>query len=341
VSPDLNSSSSWIAGNPEPLLSAAAMKQLRIIAWDAGAPQRLLELDDIELLTELGLWTSRGLAREALLLAGSEDGLNQHFPEYRWKYEYHWGAMRKPDSLEGNDPLPVALARLLERIRTGASVLVMPPSSQAFEHRPFPEPRLIAALLNAFCHADYALGVSVQIKQEATHIMFVNSGGMPADVSPENILRRREAGRNTRLVQALTRLGLANQVETGMQRMYRELLGNGFQPPEYDIYRITRFKSVSSVGALWRAFACLSRKRSRKAALCPWKSCCCFTPPCSSPKLTKKPSLTFARWTCDQLWLSWTRWIASVATYSACSPARRQPGRCAAKCMIAFTMSDC
>jgi len=235
VSPDLNNPPAWIPGNPEPLLLASALKQLRIIAWDAGAPQRLLELDDIELLTELGLWKSNALARDALLLAGNEDGLNRYFPEYRWKYEYHWGAGRKPDSLEGNDPLPVALARLLERIRTGGSVLVMPPSSQAFEHRPYPELALMAALLNVFCHADYALGIPVQVRQEAARITFANPGGMPADVSPENILRRCDARRNPLLIQALTRLGLANQVETGMQRMVRALLGEGFQPPEYDL----------------------------------------------------------------------------------------------------------
>lgn len=235
MSPDLNGPPAWIPGNPELLLSAVALEHLRCIARDAGAPQRLLELDDIGLLRELGLLSSSGLARETLLLAGSEEGLNQYFPEYRWRYEYHWGAGRKPDCLEANDPLPITFARLIERIRTGASILVMPPSSQAFEHRPYPEPALIAALLNAFCHADYALGLPVQVRQEAARVEFVNPGSMPADISPDNILRRREARCNPLLIQALTRLGLANQAETGAQRMVRVLLGEGFQPPEYDL----------------------------------------------------------------------------------------------------------
>jgi ATP-dependent DNA helicase RecG len=235
MSPDLNNPLAWISGNPEPVLSVSALDHLRRMARDAGAPQRLLDPDDIELLRELGLLTSGGLAREALLLAGSEDGLNRYFPEYRWKYEYHWGAGRKPDCLEGNDPIPVALTRLLERMRSGASVLIMPPSSEAFEHRPYPELALMAALLNAFCHADYALGVPVQVRQEAARVEFVNPGSMPADISPDNVLRRRDARRNPLLIQALTRLGLANQAETGMQRMVRTLLGEGFQPPEYDL----------------------------------------------------------------------------------------------------------
>jgi len=225
----------YVPGDPEPLLSAVALEHLRRMARDAGAPQRLLELDDVGLLVELGLMTPGGLAREALLLAGSEDGLNRYFPEYRWKYEYHWGAGRKPDYLEGNDPIPAALTRLLERIRSGASVLIMPPSSEAFEHRPYPEPALQAALLNAFCHADYALDFPVQVRQEAARVTFVNPGRMPADISPENILRQRSAGRNPLLIQTLTRLGLANQMETGMQRIVRALLGEGFQPPEYDL----------------------------------------------------------------------------------------------------------
>lgn len=235
MSLDPTPSVDYVPGDPEPLLSAVALEHLRRMARDAGAPPRLLELDDVGLLVELGLMTSSGLGREALLLAGSEDGLNRYFPEYRWKYEYHWGAGRKPDSLEGNDPLPVALARLLERIRTGASILVMPPSSQAFEHRPYPEPALLAALLNAFCHADYALGGPVQVRQEAARVEFVNPGSMSADVSPDNILRQRDAMRNPLLIQALTGLELSNQAETGMQRMVRVLLGEGFQPPEYDL----------------------------------------------------------------------------------------------------------
>jgi len=229
------SSVDYVPGDPEPLLSTVALEHLRRMARDAGAPQRLLDPVDIELLRELGLLTSGGLAREALLLAGSEDGLSRYFPEYRWKYEYHWGAGRKPDCLEGNDPIPIALAHLVERIRTGASILVMPPSSQAFEHRPYPELALMAALLNAFCHADYALGVPVQARQEAARVEFVNPGSMPADISPDNILHQRDARRNPLLIQALTRLGLANQAETGMQRMVRTLLGEGFQPPEYDL----------------------------------------------------------------------------------------------------------
>ncbi len=235
MSPDLNGPPAWIPGIPELLLSAAALEHLRCLARNAGAPQRLLDLDDIDLLKELGLLTSNGLVREVLLLAGSEEGLNQYFPEYRWSYEYHWGAGRKPDRLEGNDPIPIALVHLVERIRTGASILVMPPSSQAFEHRPYPEPALLAALLNAFCHADYTLSVPVQVRQEAARVEFTNPGSMPASISPDNILRQRDTRRNPLLIQALTRLGLANQVETGMQRMVRVLLGEGFQPPEYDL----------------------------------------------------------------------------------------------------------
>lgn len=235
MSNDLNESLAWIPGNPEPLLSMVALEQLRRMSRDAGALQSLLDLDDIGLLTELSLCTPSGLAREALLLAGSEEGLRQHFPEYRWRYEYRWGGGRKPDCLEGNDPLPVALTRLLDRIRSGASILIMPPSSEAFEHRPYPESALTAVLLNAFCHADYSLGAPIQVIQEAARISFVNPGSIPADITPENILRRRDARRNRLLIQALTRLGLANQTETGVQRMIRILLGEGFQPPEYDL----------------------------------------------------------------------------------------------------------
>ncbi len=224
---DLNESLAWIPGNPEPLLSAVALEQLRRMARDAGALQDLLALEIPGLLAELGLLSSHSLAREALLLVGSERGLGRYFPEYKWTYEYRWGEGRKLERIESDDPLPVALARLLARIRSGASVLIMPPGLEAFEHRPYPEPALQAALLNSFCHANYSLGTPIQVYQKAARITFTNPGNMPAGITLENVFRQREARRNTRL-------GLANQVETGMQCMYRELLGNGFQPPEFD-----------------------------------------------------------------------------------------------------------
>lgn len=71
----------YVPGDPETLLSAVALEHLRRMARDAGAPQRLLDQDDIELLRELGLWISGGLAREALLLAGSEEGLNVDYSQ--------------------------------------------------------------------------------------------------------------------------------------------------------------------------------------------------------------------------------------------------------------------
>ena len=75
---------------------------------------------------------------------------------------------------------------------------------------------------------------------------------MPANVSPENILRRRSTRRNPLLIQAVTRLGLANQAETGMQRMVRSLLGEGFQPPEYDLQENQVQVSFIGVGTVAR-----------------------------------------------------------------------------------------
>jgi len=75
---------------------------------------------------------------------------------------------------------------------------------------------------------------------------------MPADISPDNILRHRDARRNPLLIQALTRLGLANQAETGLQRMVRVLLGEGFQPPEYDLQENQGRISFSGGGTVAR-----------------------------------------------------------------------------------------
>jgi hypothetical protein len=71
------------------------------------------------------------------------------------------------------------------------------------------------------------------------------------------------------LVQALTRLGLANQAETSALRLVRSLLGEGFQPPEYDFQEnhvLIRFIGGGTV-ARFRLFVEKENQEGRPMAL--------------------------------------------------------------------------
>ncbi len=261
--PDQHESTAWITGNPVPLLSPAALEQLRSMAREAGGPQGLLDQDDLGLLAALGLLNEWGLAKVALVLAGSEAGVRQYFPHYRWMYQFHWVEPRKADRFESVEALPFALQRLCNAVQTGASAFTMQTSAGAFEYRPYPAGALRAALLNAFCHADYTQETPTQVNQAADRVEICNPGRLPDEISLDNILRRRSAQANHLLAEALARLGLSRRAESGMQCIFRELLSNGSQPPAFD-FPNGQVKVTIAGGATSARFRCFVEQEAQE-----------------------------------------------------------------------------
>lgn len=197
----------------------------------------------------------------------------------------------------------------------------------------------MAALLNAFYHADYALGVPAQVGQEAARVEFVNPGSMPADISPDNILRRRDARRNPLLIQALTKLGLANQAETGMQHMVRTLLGEGFQPPEYDLQENQVRISFISGGTVAR-FQLFVEKETQEGRHLTLEILLLLHAALQQLEIDDETIAHVCQVDVPTA-LALLDKMDRERGYNACSLNRKAPGRCAVKCTIAFTMNDC
>ncbi|HNT25836.1 MAG TPA: ATP-binding protein [Anaerolineales bacterium] len=261
MTPNQNESTR-LTGELAPLLSMTALERLRRMAREAGGPQDSLDRDDLGLLTDVGLLDEQGMAREALLLVGSEEGLRQYFPNYRWTYQFHWVEPRKADHFESADALPLALQHLSNSIQSGASAFTMQTSAGAFEYRPYPAGALREVLLNAFCHADYTQETPIQVSQEADRVEICNPGSLPDGISPNNLLRRRSALSNPLLAEALARLGLSRRTESGMQCIFRELLSNGSQPPAFD-FQNEQVKVTIAGGATSARFRCFVEQEAQ------------------------------------------------------------------------------
>ncbi|MCF7707717.1 MAG: putative DNA binding domain-containing protein [Verrucomicrobia bacterium] len=95
----------------------------------------------------------------------------------------------------------------------------------------FDERSVREAILNAVSHRDYQLGGSVFIRQYPRKLTVDSPGGLPPDVTPENILDR-QSPRNRRIADLFARCGLVERSGQGMNLMFELSIKNGKLLPD-------------------------------------------------------------------------------------------------------------
>lgn len=96
------------------------------------------------------------------------------------------------------------------------------------------EPRAFReALVNAFCHRDYAELGRVRVQLDDEGLTISNPGGFIEDISFCNLLDAEPQGRNQALADALKRIGLAERTGRGIDRIYEGALIYGKRLPDY------------------------------------------------------------------------------------------------------------
>jgi ATP-dependent DNA helicase RecG len=136
------------------------------------------------------------------------------------------------DVLRTDRPLVVAFQQVIGSIE--ARRLITPvtlPSGQQIQIEDFPATAVREALSNAVIHRDYQLDGPVTVAHSPQVFEVVSPGPLVAGVTPENILTHESKPRNPALARAARILGLAEEVGVGVDRMYREMLFVGKQPP--------------------------------------------------------------------------------------------------------------
>jgi ATP-dependent DNA helicase RecG len=83
--------------------------------------------------------------------------------------------------MDGSEALPVALARITDRIMADNPITTVQHGLFHFEYRTFPEIVLREMLLNAFCHANYRLPGPILIRQYKDRLeISIRVGLLPA-----------------------------------------------------------------------------------------------------------------------------------------------------------------
>jgi ATP-dependent DNA helicase RecG len=254
-----------IPGHPTSHLSATAMEQLREAARKERAPEELLKLSDLDLLSALSVLHNNRLTRAGLLLAGTEASIREYLPTYLWTHLRMRSDTDYSDRADGREALPVALNRVIDRISVDNPITTVEYGLFHFEYRTYPEIALRESLMNAFCHADFRIAGPILIKQFPRKIEVSNPGGFIGGISPDNILHHEPVARNPHLVNALTRLRLVNRSNLGIARMFVALLIEGKEPPiieeQGEAVKVTLL--ASELSAPFRAFVSEENERGR------------------------------------------------------------------------------
>ncbi|MGH3903381.1 MAG: ATP-binding protein [Pseudonocardiaceae bacterium] len=185
---------------------------------------------DADLLQGLGLLTRASALTHAgwLTFARRTD-----YEQANIIYQYRRVAGGEPDTvLHLGGPLLLTVERLLEAVQVR---LVQTPVNLAGGQQvavpDFPPAAVREALLNAAVHGDHRTGRPVQVEHSPGWLTVTSPGPLVAGVTPENILRHPHRARFPLLFTAFRHLGLVEQVGAGVDRMYREMLRFGRNPP--------------------------------------------------------------------------------------------------------------
>lgn len=89
------------------------------------------------------------------------------------------------------------------------------------------------ALVNAFCHRDYAMAEPVRVLLDDDGLRITNPGGFIRGVEPGNLLTVSSAPRNRRIADILGRCGYVRPASSGVERIVVRTLAAGRPLPSY------------------------------------------------------------------------------------------------------------
>lgn len=189
----------------------------------------LATLSDADLLSALGVVDSDGRLLRAGEVLFCEPPADESVVVYQ-----HRPTPGGEAALVERISLPAVLAfeRTMELVwaRRNVTPLTLP-TGQQLEISDFPEAAVREALSNALLHRDYRLPGPVNIEHSPTSFVVISPGPLVGSVTPANILTHASTPRNPALAKASRLLRLAEETGRGVDRMVREMIRIGHEPP--------------------------------------------------------------------------------------------------------------
>jgi ATP-dependent DNA helicase RecG len=199
--------------------------------------ETFLSLSDKRLLSDLKLLKGNKLTYAALILLGEKDKIYQYLPQARTIVEYRrsYTQIQSDAREEIQEPLFIAIDKIWNYINQPASnpKYHIRQGPYIFDIPYFNEEVIREAVLNAITHRDYTITSSVAIKQFPEKIEISNPGGFPRGVSIENLIYVDSTPRSELLSQILLKTGLVEKSGQGVDKIFRIMLSEGKDIPDY------------------------------------------------------------------------------------------------------------
>lgn len=201
----------------------------------AAGRDDVARFEDITLLSQLRLVTQPGsLTRAGLLLVGREAAIREAVAGYGYAYQYR----RRPGSdVSGRfreaRPILSAVDRMLDAVEPRLSTHpINIAGGVQLQLGDYPLQAVRELVVNALVHRDYEIEGAVEMEHSADQLTVSSPGGLVFGVTPENILTHPSTPRNRLLLETVTALQVAERLGQGVDRVFREVLQTGKQPPE-------------------------------------------------------------------------------------------------------------
>lgn len=228
---------------PEPSFTARSCSVAALRLFKAGASQSgrmdraVLRDSRAVILGNLELTEKHGLKRAACLLFSPRP---EQYVSGAW---IKIGFFVTDDDLRYQDEVHGSLfeqvERTLELLHT--KYLKASISYQGVQRREtflYPDAALREALMNAVVHKDDSSGVPIQISVYEDKLVFWNSGDLPERWTLDHLLGKHPSKPfNPLIANAFFRAGYIESWGRGIEKIHRECLAHGIEPPAYDFGR--------------------------------------------------------------------------------------------------------
>lgn len=215
------------------LFSPVAMEKIRDIMKGENAPNALSSKSDEDLLSSIGAINDGKFTIGGLLIVGKTEALEKYVPSNGWDFRRMKSSTDYSAKDGGNNAIPIALNEMERYMAVDNPATTIEYGFLHYEFSTYPKIALREALLNAFVHRDYRMPGTVMLKHYKDRLVLTNPGNFIGGVTADNILHHPPVARNPHLADLLDRLHLVNKSNLGVPRIYKSLLEEGKEPPQY------------------------------------------------------------------------------------------------------------
>ncbi|MFH1432209.1 MAG: ATP-binding protein [archaeon] len=140
--------------------------------------------------------------------------------------------------------------------------------NRAAEKREYSPGAIREAITNAICHRDYETTGKLQIRIFDNRMEFYNPGGLPEEITPENITQK-QFSRNPAIAKVLSKIGYIEEMGEGWDKIFEEHKNHPLKPeiPAIDADRYTMTVTLFSTRQKFGKDKAIELNERQKAAL--------------------------------------------------------------------------